>query len=193
MWAGIDYGSKTAGTTVICYGNRPDKLQLFSTIKKQDADLFLLNMVRNLKPEFVCIDAPLSLPGIYTNKRYKDYFYREVDKEMGAMSPMFLGGLTARAIKLKNELELLGIDVYESYPAALVKHFELSDSYNKKMPELIPQFLAILHHAFKIKIDPKFCLNWHYVDSILCWVTAYRMGKKQHLTFGDEREGLIYL
>jgi predicted nuclease with RNAse H fold len=193
MWAGIDYGSKTAGTTVICYGNRPDKLQLFGTIKKQDADLFLLNMIKNIKPEFICIDAPLSLPGIYTNKKYTNYFYRKVDKELGAMSPMFLGGLTARAMKLKADLISDGIDVYEAYPASLVKHFELTDSYNKKIPELIPQFLQILQHTFNIKVDRFDVPNWHYMDALLCWITAYRISQQKHRLYGDVHEGIIYI
>lgn len=43
------------------------------------------------------------------------------DRQAKDMSPMFLGGLTARAIALSKEWRKLGIAVHEAYPAALIR------------------------------------------------------------------------
>ena len=63
-WIGIDYGAKLAGTTCVawCEVNviRVDRVQ-----KGKDADAWLENMVKQLNPDFICIDAPLTLPAAY--------------------------------------------------------------------------------------------------------------------------------
>jgi predicted nuclease with RNAse H fold len=194
MWAGIDFGSKYAGTTAVCYGNNANKKFVVGTTKKQDADEFIFSLVQSVKPEFVCIDAPLSLPGIYTKGLpYSNYFYREADIETKAMSPMFLGGLTARAMQLKSRLESIGIGVYEVYPAAFVKHFELEDSYHKKDKQLIKQFVAILQHRFDVKIDSFDATSWHHVDAIICWIISWRIKNGNAISIGNKEEGMIYI
>lgn len=194
MWAGIDYGSKTAGTTVICAGKDVQKLQFYHTRKKQDADEFIFSMLGTIKPDFVCLDAPLSLPGILTNKQFSDYFYRQADKELKAMSPMFIGGLTARAIKLKQELwSKLHLEVFESYPGGLVRKLELNEHYKKRTKDPIPYFLDVLKETFGIQVHKDQIPDWHHVDALLCWITANRMAKKTALHFGNSQEGLIYL
>jgi len=114
---GIDYGAKKAGTTAICYqeGNR-----LFTSlsVKGADADDFCFQQIERLRPEFIMIDAPLSLPDAYFGKG-DDFFYRQCDRELNAMSPMFLGGLTARAMRLADQLKSRQMLVYETYPRAL--------------------------------------------------------------------------
>src|SRR5215212_2962102 len=107
--AGVDYGSKLAGTTAIAVleGNT---ITVHQSLKKQDADLFLTGLLKKYRPSVVGFDAPLSLPGVYRGMKDKnDYFYRTADRELTCMSPMFLGGLTARAIKLTTQPELQGI------------------------------------------------------------------------------------
>lgn len=90
MHLGIDYGSKLAGTTAICY-QEGDALTIIQSEKKQDADRFINDTVESLKPEQIFIDAPLSLPAAYFGNG-DDYFYRDCDRQLKAMSPMFLGG-----------------------------------------------------------------------------------------------------
>ena len=96
MHFGIDYGSKLAGTTVITYDIDRVLYQLQSD-KKSDADKFVLNHVTDLKPDAIYLDAPLSLPKAYFGEG-DDFFYRKGDKELRAMSPMFLGGLCRKKI-----------------------------------------------------------------------------------------------
>jgi len=110
---GIDYGNKYAGTTVICYNSRHE-IKFVQSSKNADADSFLLNELTYLNPDLIMIDAPLSLPGVYwLSSEYKDHFFRSCDRELRAMSPMFLGGLTARAISLIKKMN--GTEVLETY------------------------------------------------------------------------------
>lgn len=193
MWAGIDYGSKTAGTTVICFGNNKQQLDIVGTTKKQDADDFILSVLSGVQPEFTTIDAPLSLPLIYQQPdKGSDFFYRAVDRELKAMSPMFLGGLTARAMKLKHEASKHKIPLFETYPAALVRYLQLTEHYNKKNPLLIDSFLDALLQIFPAKISIHQLPTWHHVDALLAWLSCYRMAHDEHTTFGDD-EGQIFI
>ena len=101
---GVDYGSKMAGTTVVAVA-RERQIDLLQSGRKQDADAWLLETAVAQQPDHIFLDAPLSLPGVYRHLPGRsDYFYREADRELQAMSPMFLGGLTARAMQLHERL-----------------------------------------------------------------------------------------
>lgn len=66
----------------------------------------ILNTIEKYSINLVCIDAPLSLPGVYFDKnKFHDYLYRKCDNACKAMSPMFVGAFTARAIQLQKLLE----------------------------------------------------------------------------------------
>ena len=190
MHFGIDYGSKLAGTTVITYEENGVLYQR-SSDKKQDADQMILSSVRELKPGRVFIDAPLSLPAAYFDKG-ENYFYRKADIDLKAMSPMFLGGLTARAMHLKKQMEEEGIDVFETYPGALVRATpELKSRYNKKDKTTIPEVLTCLlkmQSSLKLDIMPS---NYHEIDSLLAWYSGYRHAKGTSRRVGDIKEGLI--
>ena len=183
---GIDYGSKIAGTTVIAY-LESDRLQIVQSAKKQDADRWILDHCDNLKPEMVFLDAPLSLPAAYFGKG-EDYFYRLCDRECKAMSPMFLGGLTARAMALDkgyNKAEFI-----ECYPGMLARQvLKLGELYNKKSKlsdQAVEQLLSLLPYELDAMLD-----NWHQFDALLCWLTGYRYQKGEALKIGDKEEGLI--
>ncbi|MES2560615.1 MAG: DUF429 domain-containing protein [Bacteroidota bacterium] len=193
MWAGIDFGSKTAGTTVICFGKTPTQLDIIGTNRKQDADTFLLSILSGVRPEFATIDAPLTLPVVYTHpEKGSDFFYRAVDKELKAMSPMFMGGLTARAIKLKQECAGFKIPLFETYPAAFVKQFGLEMYYNKKDPQLLSSFVIDLLRFFPVNVPVEQLPTWHHVDALMAWMSCYRMAHDEQLTFGDD-EGQIFI
>lgn len=193
LLCGIDYGSKLAGTTVICFLNEKNKeFSIKSSVKKQDADDFLKKELNLHKPDLVFIDAPLSLPLIYSSKEVgKDFFYRVGDRILGAMSPMFLGGLTARAMKLKSELS--NLIFYETYPARQAKRMNLSALAYKESLEAIPNVLEAIKSQFEeIKQIPN--LNtWHEIDAVLALIGAIRYVKNENEVFGDEMEGCIYV
>ena len=109
------------------------------------------------------------------------------------MSPMFLGGLTARAIRLKNQPALKNIRFFESYPRGLVdelskKHPELKSSYKKN----IRAFTKVLSVIFTLDFFA-YPQNWHQADALLAYLVGVRVSQNQNLVFGDVDEGLIYV
>ena len=65
------------------------------------ADTFSLNAVQHYRPQQFGCPAERVYRGI---TGYKIHF-RKADHELKAMSPMFLGGLTARAIELSDKMK----------------------------------------------------------------------------------------
>lgn len=191
MHLGIDYGSKLAGTTTICFEQK-EQLIIVQSEKKQDADKFIQQTVAQLKPTAIFIDAPLSLPLAYFGKG-DNYFYREGDKVLQGMSPMFLGGLTARAIRLTKEFEKINISCYETYPAQIVKHYlaDKTEGYKKQKTFLV-DFCKILamELPFTFAETPT---NWHQVDSVLAWWTGWRFYTGEVKRYGKEEEGVIFV
>jgi len=192
QFLGIDYGSKLAGTTVIAhYQSATQPPVLHQSEKKRDADKFILEFVKKEQPDFIFLDAPLSLPGIYTKlPNCGSYFYRAGDAELRAMSPMFLGGLTARAMQLKAQIETFGTQVLEIYPSHLASILGLKElSYKKQIAHLpaVPQQMAADYPCPL----PTEVSNWHQVDALLALWIGYRFLNNQHLTFGNAAEGQI--
>ena len=190
MHFGIDYGSKLAGTTSVCFSEN-SLLYVFQSEKNKDSNKFIHYWIKLKKPALVFIDAPLSLPGIYSGGG-TDYFYRKCDLEVKGMSPMFIGGLTARAMKLKNELMQYNCKLIECYPRQLVNILfrKNAPDYGKK--EEIDKFLKILNTKIPFPfID--MITSWHMIDAALAWFTGYRYNNNNALKYGDEREGLIYV
>lgn len=183
---GIDFGAKRSGKTVACFKDQ-GQWQVLQSKKDQDADAFIENIVEAHLFKSIFIDAPLTLPSVYTGKKGSDYFYREADREANAMSPMFLGGLTARAIRLRDTWRAKGLAVYEAYPAGLVRELDLKIAYKKDLSA----FLAILREKINQDLPP--VANWHQADALLAWVTGKRTLEKEHRTLGNEEEGLIFI
>ena len=143
-FVGIDYGSKTSGNTVICYHD--GQVIHFYDADKKDADLFILDWITNRQSVLnesttdidpintVFLDAPLSLPAVYHSRAgFSNYHYRQCDVALKAMSPMFLGGLTARAMELKHHLkDKANVETYEVYPKAIAQRL-VSNDYHKKL------------------------------------------------------------
>lgn len=193
---GIDYGSKMAGTTVICRFDG-EKFELLQSTKNQDADQFILEHCLHFHGP-VFIDAPLSLPGVYRGwPEYVDYFYREADKTVRAMSPMFLGGLTARAMQLQAKLQP-HLPCIEVYPAALARSLNLQEAGYKKETNKIPSCQASLLRQFHW--PPEIltaalrlcCSNWHQFDAFLAWCIGWKVQRKIASVAGAEPEGLLY-
>lgn len=192
-YMGIDYGSKLAGTTAAC-GWNDNTFFLSQTVKNQDADLWIRELVKNHHPKMLFLDAPLSLPGIYSKlPGYDDFFYRRADQEVKAMSPMFLGGLTARAMQLA---QAFPIPVIEVYPAARAKQLDLYSLRYKKSNEGLTACVAavakqlptaIAAALLELEID-----NWHAFDAVLAWEIGYRQLAGQASVAGSADEGLLY-
>lgn len=188
-WIGIDYGSKMAGTTAIVYAKN-NQLKVLQSAKKKSADEFIMGKVNNVFPRLkaVYLDAPLSLPKAYYGKG-QDFMYRSVDRELGAMSPMFLGGLTARAMRLKSNLNARGVSVFETYPAR-VEAAELGTTTPKKKQWDMERIRTILEkknmNCFKIA-------NRHQYDAFWAWWAGYRHSWNRARVVGDKDEGTIII
>ncbi len=192
--AGVDYGSKLAGTTVFGLANN-GIIQLFQVAKRKDADAFIEALIENHRPSLLFIDAPLSLPGVYyAPQEYNDYFYREADRTLKAMSPMFLGGLTARAMRLKAKVSQHFCPVLEVYPGYLAKELGLTESGYKKQKEQIPDVLSVVAKTLPYPIiDQPQITNWHQIDALLALVSGFRYCRQTHASFGREAEGIIII
>jgi uncharacterized protein len=197
-FAGIDYGSKTSGNTVICHHDG-QQIQFYNADKK-DADAFIIDWITQRQTvqnhptiKAIFLDAPLSLPAVYHSiQGFSNYHYRKCDISLKAMSPMFLGGLTARAMELKHHIkEKLNTDTYEVYPKALAQQL-LPELYHKKLTfnEMgrLCQVLTNMVPALTLAECPT---TQHQFDALLAWVSGYRFVHQQHLVFGDIREGII--
>lgn len=185
-FAGIDYGARTAGTSVIAW-NEGRTIYAESSVAGRDADTFLNEAMGRVAPKTIAMDAPLSLPGVYRQlKGRKDFHLRECDRVLRAMSPMFLGGLTARAMALAAGWGESGIAVYETYPRQIAARLGLNPSSN-----LAPRIRAIFQqHGFRFsKKQPR--ITQHLIDAWLCllpWCCSLPLE-----AIGDKQEGQIYL
>ena len=193
MIIGIDYGAKMTGTTVIARMFEHNKVDFFSSSKNKDADSFILNfMEQNEDVWLVYIDAPLSLPKVYSEKSSEgNYFYREADKATGAMSPMFLGGLTARAMQLSAKLTKMGVKVVETYPAKLAEVLSLKEKSYKKDFSQVSTLCNIIKEKSGLEFDNESVETWHHFDALLCLYSAKRYEMQSAMVFGNPLEGTI--
>ena len=183
---GIDLGARGSGNTAVCQRER-GLFRFHRSTPGADGDAWLNTLVAQLAPVAIYIDAPLSLPGAYFGRGH-DHFFRSADRQAGGMSPMFLGGLTARAIHLAEAWRAQGIAVHEAYPSALICHsWEFLH---------IPPGRAIPRH--KLRLMAGMCLlpppqpaDRHEADAWLCWVIGHRHQRGEALTFGVPDEGVI--
>ena len=186
-WFGIDFGAKLSGNTSICFES-DSQLKIIQCQTKVDADQWIVDQIDRIRPDLIFIDAPLSLPGVYRYlKGYKNYHYRRCDLEVKAMSPMFLGGLTARAMALKDRFE---IPFYEAYPAAFVRHrFRYLADYKRshsQRHELLDNIGGM------IRFESPVVTNDHQMDALICWVIGWLFYLDRHEVCGAELEGEIF-
>jgi uncharacterized protein len=195
---GIDYGSKTSGNTVICHHD--GQLIHFYDADKKDADLFILNWIvlQNLptsrkRLDAIFLDAPLSLPAVYHSRvGFSNYHYRQCDLALKAMSPLFLGGLTARAMELKHRLkEKANVETYEVYPKAIAQRLFPTEYHKKLSVAEMERLCGSLTENFPVLRFDKYPKTQHQFDALLAWVSGYRFMNQQHSVFGEVQEGII--
>lgn len=195
---GIDYGAKLAGTTVVAW-QEAETVHFTASAKKQDADRFLLDFFSKRPPGKIFIDAPLSIPEVYASGTAHlpegaepDFHYRPCDRELGAMSPMFLGGLTARAMKLAFYLRRKGHEVSETYPGALARHIGLADAGYKGNKDAVSSCLALLFNAISINLQPREITTWHHFDALLAFSSALRESRGESIRIGEADAAIIF-
>lgn len=186
MLIGIDFGAKRAGTSVVAALGEQRSLELHRIPKGEDADTELEVIFEKLHPRVVAVDAPLSLPKAY-HCNGEDYFFRQCDRHLQAMSPMFLGGLTARAITLARRWESSGCVVLETYPRVLGRAFP---GYRPGQTQMGVVVAAL---AEELQIVPPPVSSWHDVDALCALATAVRFSTSRARAIGDPEEGLIWI
>jgi uncharacterized protein len=189
MIAGIDYGSKLSGYTAIAI-EEDESILILSSEKDKDADRWLEDVLRQYPVEQVYIDAPLSLPAAYFGKG-SDFMYRHCDRVTKAMSPMFLGGLTARAMRLAHAHKLRKVLFREVYPAQTVFRLSTQDLYNKKSNPhslLLQELEDILGKPFHFERGQ---VRMHEVDALLALYAGKLHQKGIATVVGDPDEGQI--
>ena len=192
---GIDYGRKFSGNTVIGY-KYEDEIAFVESEKNHDADKLIVDLARQLKPEYIFLDAPLSLPRVYFNPAHEaqDYFYRQCDRDLHAMSPMFLGGMTARAIRLRHRLENEGFIVKEVYPAALADLIKLGAHGYKEKTVNIGRCINIITQLFNLHhLTIEDVPTWHHLDALLAMISGWRYLEGKAIRYGNPGEGIIHI
>jgi predicted nuclease with RNAse H fold len=192
---GIDFGSKLTGNTVIAIFQNP-RIIFMDVDKGVDADQFILNAADHFKPSHVFIDAPLSLPGVYKNiDGCSNYHFRHADLDLKAMSPMFLGGLAARAMQVKDQLEQKGALVFETYPRILANRFDLPSRGYKGSNQGLKCCRSQIAERFNGNIELSACdiTTWHHLDALMALMSAMNFDQGCADSFGREDEGLIFI
>lgn len=192
---GIDYGSKLTGNTVIAIFQKM-KIIFLDVDKGIDADAFILNATEYFSPSKIFIDAPLTLPGVYSKiKGCKDFHFRKADLDLGAMSPMFLGGFAARAMELKVALEEKNATVYETYPRIMASRLNLkTKGYKGSVLGLKDcRSEVVRHFSSSIQIPVHEISSWHHLDALLALMSALNHIQGEGEVFGLKEEGLIYI
>ncbi len=183
---GVDFGARSSGNTAVCV-HEGGLFHFHRSTKGADGDAWLQEVIDTLRPEAIYIDAPLSLPGAYSG-RGEDHFFRAADRQAGGMSPMFLGGLTARAMAFAARWRKTGITVHEAYPSALIRH-AWEGLKIKPGAAIRPSQLRIM--AGMVLMPPPEPTDRHEADAWLCWVIGHRHRTGQAQVFGVPGEGLI--
>ncbi len=192
---GIDYGSKLSGNTVIALF-QDNNIFFLEAEEKVNADEFIINAVDHFKPKLIFMDAPMSLPGVYKGMHgYSNYHFRKCDVETRAMSPMFLGGLAARAMELRDNFEARGIDIKETYPRLMANRFELKKFGYKSSKSALRECALHLKECIKepLRFNSNDIKTWHHLDALLALMSALSYKCGDFCTYGDPEEGMIYV
>ena len=167
---------------------------MFQAQKNQDADESLKVFMEKFKPQYIGIDAPLSIPGVLRElKGFTNYHFRQADLEAKAMSPMFLGGLTARAIEIASWFKgEWGTKVIEVYPKLVSQELLLDTKRYKKEVAYLPAAVQLLSRAVEWDLSNLNIDNWHQFDSLLALYATERYSNNKAQSLGNKQEGLIY-
>ncbi|MCH8555192.1 MAG: hypothetical protein LAT76_08545 [Schleiferiaceae bacterium] len=195
VWAGVSLGGKYTGDSALAiYSN--GQILIVQPDEGVDSDAFSTQVIEQFAPEIITIDAPITIPGALTKTSgCFDYHFRQADKECGCISPMIIGGRTARAIELKSVWEKLGKEVYETSPRLLARDFGLREMGYRKTGLHLRNCAALLKASFNpdINLAERDISNWTRLDALLALMTAMKIETKTATSIGNPEEGLIWV
>jgi len=173
---GLDLSSNEDKFSGLCVLN--ESLEVKTLLLKSNKEI--ISYIKDLKPQLVAIDAPLSLP--------KSKGFRRCDKEVLKLGiklfpPLFIKSLTLRGIEIKKSLENLGFEVIEVYPGAFRGLLNLP-----KRKEIIKDTLikwGIKGIRIKVNLDE--------LDAIIAALIGLMYLRKEAIILGDKEEGYIVI
>ncbi len=157
------------------------------------SDEQIKSKIEDLSPQWIGIDAPLSLPQ-GKEECYSSRFCDRQLRELGipCLPPALLGSLTFRGVRLAQELKKKNYSFIEVYPRATQEILGIKPKGKKptlKWREGIQKRLSF----WILGIPPQELLfSAHTLDALLCAYTAYCRGKGKFQEIGDE-EGIIVI
>ena len=162
------------------------------------SDKQIIDMIKQVTPDVVSIDAPLALPKDRPNlsAKYKNRSHlRECDKVLLKMGirffPVTLGPmrkLTQRGIKLRETLEDKGFNVIESFPGAAQDL--LGMPRKQKGLERLRQ--ALIKYRIKGDIEKK-TISDHELDAVISALVGLLYLKDTYVAIGNPEEILMIL
>jgi uncharacterized protein len=179
---GIDLAGKKENPSGICIleENKMDLSTIYRTVD-------ILNLINELNPCVIVIDAPLSLPKdrCCLEKNCEcavGGHFRRADRDMrqyGRVLPLTFHGmkmLTLRGVKLASKLKK-DYEVIESHPHTSQKILEFADPYSG-----LHQFFSISPYATE-----------HELDAGILALTGFFYLKSCCIELGDPDEGIIVI
>lgn len=144
---GIDLAAKEYRPTGYYYKNSEEK---YGILYK---DSEILNLIKNLGPNIIIFDSPISYEYPY---RIEEKYLYEHNFHPLPLSMKYMKELTYRAMNIINKIKNLNIEIYESFPRAVEKILNINKEYYMKI----------------FKID-------HIYDAFLCYLSGlyYYNGK----------------
>lgn len=144
-------------------------------------DKEIIEKIKEIKPEIIAIDAPLSLP--------KKGLMRKIEKELRKKGirifPPLLPSmkkLTERGIKIKNILRRNNFRVIETYPGAVKDILRIPRKNKEKLIKVLKKF----------KINIRKTITEHELDAVVCALIGRLFLENKAIAFGD-KEGKIIL
>lgn len=162
------------------------------------SDRHVIEMIEQISPDVVSIDAPLALPKDRPSlsARYRNRSHlRECDKVLLKMGirffPVTLGPmrkLAQRGVKLRKILENKGFRVIESYPGAAQDMLEIP----RKQKGLEKLRQALIRYGIKGDFEKK-TVSDHELDAITSALVGLLYLEGNHIAIGDPEEALMIL
>lgn len=103
---------------------------------------------------------------------------------------MFLGGLTARAIRLANSWKSSGIEFFETYPRMVATR--IPENFSPQSDELFCKDVIVFINnetGLEIRFSKK---SMHSCDALLAWFAGYLKNQGSSKKAGDDTEGIIW-
>jgi len=156
------------------------------------SDQEIIDKIKQVKPNIIAIDAPLSLPdGRKSIEERTNVHLRECDRELLRRRikffPITLGPmrkLTERGIELRKTLERMGFKVIEVYPGGAQDVLNIPRK-QRGLDKLIKGLKKLKIIGLKDK------MNDHELDAVTCAYVGKLFLEGKTLTFGSSDKSII--